>query len=56
MFAKVSQKLFPAEYGGETGNFEVITEYWVNKVTLYKQYFEEDVKYGIDNLANTNAS
>lgn len=48
LYESIPQELLPAEYGGKAGSIPDIMETWVKKVQEYKQYFEDDVKYGVD--------
>lgn len=47
LFERVPKELWPIEYGGEAGSIDEITDALVKKVQEYRQFFENDMKYGI---------
>lgn len=36
------------EYGGEAGPIENIINSWEKKITSYRDYFQQDSQYGVD--------
>uniref|UniRef100_A0A2A4IU45 CRAL-TRIO domain-containing protein n=1 Tax=Heliothis virescens TaxID=7102 RepID=A0A2A4IU45_HELVI len=48
LYKYVPKEALPAEYGGNAGTIDEITDYWRNKVKEYSSWLEEDAKYGTD--------
>ncbi|KAJ2953522.1 hypothetical protein O0L34_g1124 [Tuta absoluta] len=48
MYKHISKDVLPAEYGGNGGTTKEIIEYWKKKVEEYKDWLEEDEKFGTD--------
>lgn len=42
------RSLMPYEYGGENGNLTNLGEVWKEKVLSYRNFFEEEHNYGVD--------
>lgn len=46
LYKHIPQECLPVEYGGSNGTLEDGIKDWENKLLSYKEYFEEEVKYG----------
>ena len=54
IYDHISQKILPAEYGGEAGTIQDIISYWEQKLISYRSFFLEDGKYGTDERLRVN--
>ena len=48
LYKQVPKRLLPSEYGGEAGPLQNIINDWEKKIISYRQYFEEQDTYGVD--------
>ncbi|XP_061707839.1 uncharacterized protein LOC133518224 [Cydia pomonella] len=48
LYKHVPKEILPAEYGGNSGTFQEINEYWIKKVEEYGAWLDEDLQYGSD--------
>lgn len=47
-YEHVPKNILPVEYGGENGTIQEIIDYWEKKLLSYRDYFNEDKNYGVD--------
>ncbi|CAO1434182.1 unnamed protein product [Diamesa hyperborea] len=48
LYKQVPRRLLPSEYGGEAGPLQNIINDWEKKIISYRQYFEEDDTFGVE--------
>ncbi|XP_026331064.1 alpha-tocopherol transfer protein-like [Hyposmocoma kahamanoa] len=48
LYEHVSKDILPVEYGGNGGTIQEITDYWVKKIEEYREWLDEEEKYGTD--------
>lgn len=49
LYKVIPRKLMPAEYEGEGGSLQELTEVWEKKILSYRKYLLEDnTIYGVD--------
>lgn len=46
LYKHIPRESLPAEYGGSNGTLEDGINTWEKKLLNYKEYFEEEAKYG----------
>nr|XP_049708172.1 alpha-tocopherol transfer protein-like [Helicoverpa armigera] len=46
LYKHIPKDVLPAEYGGNAGTIDDISEYWRNKVKQYDSWLQEDYQYG----------
>ncbi|CRK86620.1 CLUMA_CG000457, isoform A [Clunio marinus] len=48
LYKVVPRRLMPSEYEGEAGSLQSLVEKWEKKLHSYRDYFVEDIKFGVD--------